>query len=109
MKENIKVYTAENNKSFMEILEKEQLKYDLISIFDIGEFDKLKWGKYINEKCAEKTDKLLVIMYIETSFNIVEQQHILEDIIGIAQRPVYIYSDSPYVIPNDYMEYLNLL
>lgn len=109
MEKNIKVYTAEDSKLFMEMITKEKLEYDLISIFDIGEFDKLKWRKHIDEKCTENTDKLLVIMYVETSLHIVDQEHILEDIIGMAQRPVYIYTDSPYVVSGEYMDYLNLL
>ena len=56
LKERIRVYTAEHYQMFLDKLKEEQVDYELISIFDIGAFDKLKWGKLINEKCTEKTD-----------------------------------------------------
>ena len=109
LKNKIRVYTAEHYQLFLDKLKEEQVAYEPISIFDIGSFDKEKWKELINKKCAEKTDKVLVISYIEVSFNLVEQEHLLEEIIEIAQRPVYIFTYSPYIVVDEYIEFLWLI
>lgn len=79
-------------------------KYEMISIFDVPQFDKTSWINLMKTKVSTKSDKPLLIWYPEMYLNIVEQQTFLEELIKIQQREFDVFTDSPYIISDDSLE-----
>lgn len=102
---NYQFYICESKARFDSEVDISQ--YEVISIFDVGPFDKEAWLQLMRDKIQVSTDKMLFIYYPEYYLNIVEQKDLLDEFIKTHNRPFSLLTDSPYIISRDeYTDYI---
>lgn len=96
---NYQFYICESKAMFDSKVDTTQ--YEVISIFNVGPFDKKAWMQLMKDKIQVSTDKTLFIYYPEYYLNIVEQEDLLDELIQLHNRPFSLLTDSPYIISRD--------